>query len=470
MQRRRVGTRLLLNTREVTFELPNTFRFIPFFVALALNAQTVRFDTTLGGIDVVLRPADTPLTVANFMSYVNSGAYNKSIIHRSLTVAAAVPPYVIQGGGYVLQGLLPVLYTPLNAPVTNEFKISNTRGTLAMALTVGIDTAQDQWYFNTQDNSSTLDKQDFTVFGNVANDAGLAVMDAINTLSTWPADFGQSANFMNLPLLPNYTCPNNPCPLIKPANYVFVNSITPITPADSADGVVNAATAVPNTTTGGISPGEILALYGQELGPTQLSFATLSSTGLVNTSLDGTQVLFNGIPGPMWYTSTGQIAVIVPYEIAGQSTVSVVVSYLGLQTSPLMFNVVPANPGIFTQSYGKGDAVAVRFGDSSEISPSNPASPGDTLILYAEGHGVTSPSLADGAFYTGGTAPLPVAATELLIDEQVVNTLYAGAAGGEVNGVMQINFIVPQLAPGSHQIQIKVGSATSPTGVTLRTK
>jgi uncharacterized protein (TIGR03437 family) len=49
------------------------------------------------------------------------------------------------------------------------------------------------------------------------------------------------------------------------------------------------------------------------------------------------------------------------------------------------------------------------------------------------------------------------------------NIQYVGGAGGDVNGVLQINLTVPQLAPGSHQLQIQVGNAVSPTGVTLQT-
>ena len=75
------------------------------------------------------------MTVANFMTYVCSGAYTNTIIHRS-----SEPPrtpdtcrsIMIQGGGYALDGLIPTLI-PFNAPVANEFSISNTRGTLAMA-------------------------------------------------------------------------------------------------------------------------------------------------------------------------------------------------------------------------------------------------------------------------------------------------------------------------------------------------
>ena len=93
--------------------LNNKRRFLPFFISLtafsgSLYAQTcassstVRFQTTLGGIDVVLTPGVTPNTVTNFLSYVCSGAYSNTIFHRSLTIAAAVPPYIIQGGGYAL--------------------------------------------------------------------------------------------------------------------------------------------------------------------------------------------------------------------------------------------------------------------------------------------------------------------------------------------------------------------------------
>jgi uncharacterized protein (TIGR03437 family) len=60
----------------------------------------------------------------------------------------------------------------------------------------------------------------------------------------------------------------------------------------------------------------------------------------------------------------------------------------------------------------------------------------------------------------------------LLIDGNPVPTAYFGGAPGLVNGVLQVNFTVPTLNPGSHQIQLQVGSParTSPMGVTLQTK
>ncbi len=445
--------------------LNKTLRFIPlvFSFALALNAQTVRFDTTFGGIDVVLTPDVTPQTVANFMSYVNAGSYNNTIIHRSLNPANQTSAfYLIQGGGYTVPGLLPTLI-PQNAPVPNEFKTSNTRGTLAMAqYGSDINSATNQWFFNTIDNSGALDSQSFTVFGNVANNASLAVLDYINSIPTFVFDAGANANFADLPLTNNYVAGQIP----KTANYVYVNSITPITPAMTAAGVVDAATYA-SSTDKGISPGEIITVFGQEMGPTPTTTLTVnSSSGLVDTTLEGTQVLFNGVPGPMIFTSTGQVAAVVPYSIANLSTVDVAVTYLGIQTSSAQFRVAPANPGLFTlDSSGKGDAAIVRL-DGSVVNAANPAAPGETLELYGEGYGAVSPGLPDGAVVTG---PLPVPAT-LLIDRQKVDMLYAGGAGGDVNGILQINFVVPGLAPGAHQIQIQVGSAVSPTGVTLQTR
>jgi uncharacterized protein (TIGR03437 family) len=450
-------------SREVTFDLlQKKRRFLPLFTvavvaaSVAASAQTVRFDTSLGGIDVVLTPDVTPNTVANFMTYLNAGLYNNTIIHR------VVPAFVVQGGGYsVSKAHLPVLI-PLNPPIAGEFKTSNTRGTIAMALqndpNTGLanpDSAQDEWFFNQADNSSTLDSQGFTVFGNIANDASLFVLDTIAGLPTFTFD-----GLSNFPLL-NYTSGRT----VTDSNYLYVNSIAPITPVDTAPGVVNAATSVSNTTTG-ISPGEFITIYGAELGPTALTGLSLDSSGLIGNTLQGTQVLFNGIPGPMIFTWTGQIAAVAPYGIANAATVDVVVSYLGIQTAPLQFKVVPANPGLFTlNSSGKGDAAIVRP-DGSVVSASSPAAVGDTLELYGQGYGAVSNGLGDGALVT---TAFTVPNTTLLIDGQKVNTLYAGGAGDEINGMFQINFVVPQLTPGSHQIQVQVGSAISPSGVTLQT-
>src|SRR5207245_507560 len=152
-------------------------------------------------IDVQLLPNDAPKTVANFLAYVNANAYANSFMHRS------VPQFVIQGGGYQWSDASGPVAIPQNAPVVNEFKVSNTRGTLAMAK-LGNDpnSATSQWYFNEVDNSSNLDSTNggFTVFGRVADDASLAVMDKISNEPVYDASGTFGADFSNLPLV-HYT-------------------------------------------------------------------------------------------------------------------------------------------------------------------------------------------------------------------------------------------------------------------------
>ncbi len=139
----------------------------------------VRFTTSLGNIDVELRPDVAPKNVANFLSYVNSGAYGStSFIHRS------VPGFILQGGGYYYNNGQAVAI-PNQAPVSNEFNLSNVRGTLAMAKINGDpNSATSQWFFNLVDNSTNLDTQNggSTVIGTIVDTQGLAVMDAIAAL------------------------------------------------------------------------------------------------------------------------------------------------------------------------------------------------------------------------------------------------------------------------------------------------
>lgn len=136
-------------------------------------AKNVLIETPLGDIEIELLEADAPNTVANFLRYIESNRYDGTFIHRS------VPGFVIQGGGYVFPG--PGI--PLFDPIENEFKVSNTRGTVAMAKRPGDpDSATSQWFINLDDNTN-LDSVDggYTVFARVVGN-GMEVADAIAAL------------------------------------------------------------------------------------------------------------------------------------------------------------------------------------------------------------------------------------------------------------------------------------------------
>lgn len=153
-------------------------------LASSVQATIVQFQTSMGDFEVNLFDEITPETVANFVSYVEDGAYTDSFLHRS------VPGFVIQGGGYVYDAVEEEFKAiTQREPVVNEPYLSNVRGTIAMAK-VGNDpnSATSQWFFNLNDNNdpanpANLDWQNggFTAFGQVTEE-GMAILDTMAEL------------------------------------------------------------------------------------------------------------------------------------------------------------------------------------------------------------------------------------------------------------------------------------------------
>lgn len=155
----------------------------PFTTGKVANFNLRENSIGAGEINVVLFDQGgqgAPITVNNFLNYVNDGDYVNTIIHRS------IPNFIIQGGGFTVNNLK-VNDVPADAPIANEFSPnrSNTRGTIAMAkLGNNPNSATNQWFFNLDNNSANLDNQNggFTVFGEVLPGNDLTTMDAIASL------------------------------------------------------------------------------------------------------------------------------------------------------------------------------------------------------------------------------------------------------------------------------------------------
>ena len=162
--------------------------------AQAPAATVVEFNTVLGSFEVQLYDSATPQTVTNFLQYVTNEDYDDSIFHR-LAFTVSDDPFILQGGGFEYVG--PATETshcqvgdiPDYGMVVNEFGVSNTRGTIAMAKLEDLpDSATNQFFFNLADNSGNLDNQNggFTVFGHVVGD-GMTVVDLLASQGVWPA-------------------------------------------------------------------------------------------------------------------------------------------------------------------------------------------------------------------------------------------------------------------------------------------
>ena len=217
-------------------------------------------------------------------------------------------------------------------------------------------------------------------------------------------------------------------------------------PAIALGGVTNAASGQ----TALIAPGEILAVYGANMGPAQLISASFDANGRLPTSLAGTQLLVAGVPVPLLYSSATQIAGIAPFSLAASLAspgppplVSIQVGYQGIGSLTIINSLlaIPAVPGLFTSDASGHGQGAILNQDGSINSVAHPAPPGSIVSLFCSGCGATSPLGTDGTVATSiASLANPIGVT---IGGQVANVQYAGSAPGLVNGAVQINVVVP---------------------------
>ena len=164
------------------------------------------FDTpkTNKTLDLELYDDITPITVANYLNYVNNGRYDLTFINRS------VPGFVLQTGGVTNISADPE-NEPLGAsfgeveefpPIVNEPGLSNIRGTIAMAKSPGQpDSANSEWFINLKDNSNPLDTDNggFTVFGSIIDD-GMETADQVASFPIIDIGFLFGSSYLDLPL------------------------------------------------------------------------------------------------------------------------------------------------------------------------------------------------------------------------------------------------------------------------------
>jgi peptidylprolyl isomerase/peptidyl-prolyl cis-trans isomerase B (cyclophilin B) len=156
------------------------------------NPEVV-LETSKGNITLELMPKAAPISVANFLNYVKTGAYDGTIFHR------VIPGFMIQGGGFDAN----MQKRPTNAPIRNEANngLKNMRGTIAMARTGDPQSATSQFFINTADNDAlnfwgeTSAGWGYAVFGKVVS--GMDVVDAIVSVPR-----GQRDGYGDVPLAP----------------------------------------------------------------------------------------------------------------------------------------------------------------------------------------------------------------------------------------------------------------------------
>jgi cyclophilin family peptidyl-prolyl cis-trans isomerase len=166
------------------------FAVFPFVVSAEQDNPQVIMKTSKGDITIELYPDKAPITVKNFLSYVDEKYYDGTIFHR------VIKGFMIQGGGLTPDFKEKPAKPPIKSEAANGLK--NKRGTVAMARTNVIDSATSQFFINHVDNpflnhkDSTPGGFGYAVFGKVIK--GLDVVDAIANAKT-----GAKGDFRDVP-------------------------------------------------------------------------------------------------------------------------------------------------------------------------------------------------------------------------------------------------------------------------------
>jgi uncharacterized protein (TIGR03437 family) len=424
---------------------------ISLFFSLLLSVQaqdpTIRMKTTLGDIDVTLLQSVAPNTVNNFLKYMNRGAFNNTMFHRS------VRGFIIQTGGWTYNSQF--VKIPADAPIRNEYQISNTRGTLAMAKLDGNpNSATTEFFFNLADNSANLNNQNggFTVFGKVANDASLRVMDAIANQPI--ISFGQ---FNELPAY-NYRGGT-----VQAGNIILIQSMTPLEPLPqpsiSPNGVQVAAAFGGGTKA---APGSYLEIYGANLAGTSRGWTDADFSGSVApVTLENVQATVGGVRAFINYISPGQINIQIPEGVQSGDSVPVVISYIGASTAATNIAIRDYNGGLLAPpSFKVGDTqyvAALHSATGKFVSGGNipnvdndPAVRGEILLFYGLGFGPITPNFPPlGGRKATGQTTLTNPVTVKFGDAEA-KVLYQGLAPGFI-GLYQFNVEVPSNAPTGDQ-------------------
>ncbi len=208
---------------------------------------------------------------------------------------------------------------------------------------------------------------------------------------------------------------------------------------------------------GALAPGNVIQIYG-----TNLASQTASPALPLPSNVEGTSVLIGGIQSPLFYVGPGQVNAQVPFELAAGKQYQVIVNANGALSTPASIQLSSVAPGILP--YPATAQLVAQRPDGSLVSEASPAKPGDLLVLYLAGMGLTNPAVTTGSGSPGlavtDTLAQPQAAPTLTLDGAPVTINFAGLTPGLV-GLYQVNFQVPADAQDGDREVILTQSGTA---------
>jgi uncharacterized protein (TIGR03437 family) len=230
-------------------------------------------------------------------------------------------------------------------------------------------------------------------------------------------------------------------------------TIGPPAPAATSAGILNGASFLP-----AIAPGALISVFGTNLAGGTAQF---SDTPLP-LSLAGTSVSINGTPAPLLFVSPLQVNLQVPYDAKVGAAKLTVQSNNG--SSPeVSFDVAAAGPGVFTQPQ-TNHVLARNLADGTINTSQTPARPGQYVTAYLTGQGLVDPKVTAGDVAPSTPPfPAPVAPVQVKIGGTLAVVQFAGLAPGFVNGLLQMNVLVPDVSPGELSFDVSIGGVAAAT-------
>jgi uncharacterized protein (TIGR03118 family) len=231
-------------------------------------------------------------------------------------------------------------------------------------------------------------------------------------------------------------------------------------------GVANAAQPA-----AGVAPNTIFTIKGVNLGATKRTWQNADFNGTdLPTSLDGVTVTINGEKAFLSYVSPVQLTAIAPDDLPTSGQAQVVVSNNGLTSSTVNVAMQSLAPSFFL--FNSDKYVAATHANGTPVGPptlfansSTPAAPGETISLYTQGLGATSPAVPNGQLVT--TANPLVVTPAVLVNNQLAKVVFAGS----YTGYSQINVTLPSPLPdGDLPIVISTGGYSSAPGALITIK
>jgi uncharacterized protein (TIGR03437 family) len=236
-------------------------------------------------------------------------------------------------------------------------------------------------------------------------------------------------------------------------------------PLIASDGVRDAASGSDI-----VAPGDFISIYGSDLA----GGTTVTDLVPFPTSLGNVQATLGGEPLPLYFTASGQIDAIVPFDVPLNGTLQVIVQNGTALSQPEAVVVAAAAPAVFTQNQsgsGPGAILGQKPGKVAALNTAaNPASAGDALLIFCTGLGTVTPPVTAGSAASTtilSSTDNPVTVTVGGKDAQV---LFAGLAPGFV-GLYQVNVIVPSGIGAADDVPVvltEAGATSAPVTVAIK--